>query len=154
MPILDDWQINLTTDDVLRMQGLDPAQVRQKRPAWVGIAEWAVQESLPLLLPQVLYQEIGIKSMTHERIYLENEHPAQRRLFVSGSLVSEHLLGAKRVIAMLCTIGPLLEEVVSGLINDDLRGPLLDGARGSETWQPTLATLEAWRSAGLHSLLR
>ena len=139
MPVLDSWKINLSADDILRLQGADPLQTRQRRPVMVSVAEWAAQESLPLLQPQVLYQEFTVQGMTHERITLQNGHNTARRLYVSGPLVAQHLRGARQVIAMLCTIGGQLEEAVSALINDDLlRGLALDAA-GSAAAE-TLAT--------------
>jgi hypothetical protein len=139
MPLLDTWNIQLTADDVLRLQGADPAQVRLRRPGMVNVAEWAAQESLPLLQPQVLYQEFTVQGMTHERINLQDGPATSRRLYLAGPLVAEHLRGASQVITLLCTIGPQLEEIASALIHEDLlRGLALDAAGSAAT--ETLAT--------------
>lgn len=99
--------------------------MRQRRPAIYAIAEWAAQEGAPLLKPVVLYQEFTVAAITHERLTVNNG----RRKFISGQLVGEHLLGASRLIAMLCTIGPDLEETASAVMQEDaLRGLALDAA--------------------------
>ena len=46
----------LDTDQVLRGQGADPATLRARRPALVGVAERALQVGTPLLQPRVAYE--------------------------------------------------------------------------------------------------
>jgi hypothetical protein len=130
MPVLTNWQLDLTPEDTLRAMGADPIIVKERRPALWEIAVWAVGEGLPLLAPQVLYQEFSVQSLTHERITLANgATPGQDRLIISGPLVAEHLLGASKVNAMICTIGGMLEETAGMVIEEDtLRGLALDAA--------------------------
>jgi len=130
MPVIEDWQLDLTPEDTLRAMGADPVIVKERRPALWEIAEWAVGEALPLLRPQVLYQDFSVLSQTHERITLANgATPGKDRLIISGPLVAEHLLGASSVNAMICTIGEMLEETAGMVIEEDtLRGLALDAA--------------------------
>ena len=129
MPVLQDWDIHITADDVLRLQGANPDLVRQRRPFLFEIAQWAIQEGTPLLVPQVLYQEFRVKSLTHERLNVDGNNTALKHRQISGSLVSKHLLGAQVLIAMLCTIGDQLEETSTAVMQEDpLRGLALDAA--------------------------
>jgi hypothetical protein len=130
MPLLTDWKITLSPDDILRAQGADPQLVRQRRPVMLEVAEWAVQEGLPLLQPQVLYQEFTVQRVLHDRIYVQDDNAVENEhLYVAGPLMTDHLLGARHVVAMLCTIGGQLEETAALVINEDmLRGLALDAA--------------------------
>ena len=129
MPVLQDWTIQLKADDILRLQGADPDLVRQRRPFLFEIAQWAVQEGTPLLVPQVLFYEFKVRSLTHERLYMNGSGAQSRQHYISGPLVSKHLLGAQVIIAMLCTIGDQLEETASAVMQEDpLRGLALDAA--------------------------
>jgi len=129
MPVLEDWTIQITAEDVLRLQGANPDLVRERRPFLFEIAQWAVQEGTPLLVPQVLYREFEVESLTHERLYVSVNGSTAKRRFISGELVVKHLLGAQVMIAMLCTVGDQLEETASAVMQEDpLRGLALDAA--------------------------
>ncbi|HEX9030143.1 MAG TPA: hypothetical protein VF823_13270 [Anaerolineales bacterium] len=136
--LLDEWELGLTVDEVLRGEGSDPGLVRQRRPALVEIAAWALAEGLPLLKPVVLARELQVESMRHERLQLEGGAS------LSGPLVAQHLAGAERVVVMVCTIGGLLEEIVSQVMPEDpSRGLALDGLGNAAI--ETLATLACTR---------
>lgn len=130
MPLLTEWDLKLLPDDVLRAQGAEPEQARQRRPMLWELAVWAVQESSPLLQPQVLYQEFTIRALRHYRFELEESGAdTQDRLSLSGDIVTEHLIGAQSVVVMLCTIGNTLEDIVDLVIREEpLRGLALDAA--------------------------
>lgn len=113
MAILRDWDLGLTVDHVLRGQGADPAAIRKRRPALVDAAEWALQEGLPLLAPVVLTRELSVIALRHERLLLEGEAS------ISGPLIVQHLAGARKIIAMLCSIGDQLESVSNELFKSD-----------------------------------
>ncbi|HEX7975247.1 MAG TPA: hypothetical protein VF498_12625 [Anaerolineales bacterium] len=120
--LLDEWDLELTVDHVLRGQGSDPGRLRQRKPALVEIAEWALDEGRPLLKPVVLARELRVDAVRHERLLLEGG------AYLTGPLVAQHLAKADRVVVMACTIGGLLEEIVSQVMPDDpLRGLALDG---------------------------
>ena len=51
--IRTDWQLSITVDMVLRGQGGDPNNVRQRQPRLVALAEKAIAEGTPRLRPQI-----------------------------------------------------------------------------------------------------
>ena len=123
MPILSDWHIQVTADQVLRAQGAEPAALRQRRPQLAEIAAWAALEGAALIAPQVLYEIYQVQSLRHERLYV-----SKPPLFLSGPLVARHFGQAQQVVAVLCTIGEQLESIVSELMaTDPLQGWALDG---------------------------
>ncbi len=104
MPILTDLPLSITVDQVLLGQGADPAIIRARRPRLVTAAERAIAEGMSLLAPVVAYQQLAVKEVRHERILLENGAT------LTGPLVAQQLMTAQSVVAMVCTIGPALEE--------------------------------------------
>jgi hypothetical protein len=117
-----DWNFTLSADDILRGQGADPQIVRTSKPRLLAAAEHILAEGLLLLHPAALTSQIGVREHRHERILLENGKT------LTGSLVTRHFAGAQRVIAVVCTIGPELEQAVSRLlIQDPLAALALDG---------------------------
>jgi len=113
MKIDRDWNLTLTVDQVLRGQGADPERIRARRPALVKTAEWALQEGLPLLEPVVMVRELSVKALRHERLQLEEDG------HLSGSLIAQHLAGARRVAIMVCTIGGQLEAISGEMMSTD-----------------------------------
>ena len=67
------WQpdaLVLDVDAVLRGQGADPAAVRTRRPHLVEVAEQALATARPLLQLRVLYEQIKVQELRHERLLL------------------------------------------------------------------------------------
>lgn len=117
-----DFDLTLDAGDVLRGQGMDPAVIRQRRPALVAVAERALAEGTPKLHAAALVHEVGVVEKRHERLMLEGG----TRL--SGPLIARHLSGAARVAAVLCTLGGELEEASARVMErDPLLGLALDG---------------------------
>lgn len=122
MSILREWNLSIDEDMVLRGQGADPSAVRRRRPALVAYAQEAIAEAMPLLEPAVAYRVLAVEGLQHERLLLAGGGR------LTGPLVAEHLGGAERVVAMLCTVGRRLEEhAVDVSAQDPLRGLALDG---------------------------
>ncbi len=122
MPISRDWDLHLDVDMVLRGQGADPAAVRARRPALVAIAQRALADGLPLLEPAVVYRELDVRGLRHERLDLGDG------LNLAGPLIAQHLGAAQRVVVMVCTIGDVLERYVSEVLREDAPyGLALDG---------------------------
>jgi hypothetical protein len=105
MPTLTNWTLNLTIDQVLLGQGADPQIIRIRRPKLVAAAERALMEGLPLIAPVVAYEQLNVKAVRHEQILLDGGAA------LTGPLIARHLMTARSVVAMLCTIGPALEEL-------------------------------------------
>jgi hypothetical protein len=126
MPVLSDWKVNITVDQILRAQGAEPDSIRVRRPALVQVAEWALQEGLPLLELKVAYERYPVARMRHENLELVGSGPQPGvRPGLSGRLIAQHLGPARQIVALVCTLGPALEEVVTGLMETD---PLLGWA--------------------------
>ena len=107
MPVLREFELQLTVDQVLRAQGADPVAIRSRNQRLVEVAGQALDEGLPLLQPQVLYRKLDVKALRHQRLYLSDG------THLEGSLVVQHLAPARQVVAILCTVGDTLERYAS-----------------------------------------
>lgn len=117
MPILDHWELELTTEEVLRAQGADPGVMRSRRPALIKSTEEAIERGRTLLRPLVLYERYPVRGITHERLDLIAHNTDRGRYYLSGKLIAQHLTRAEEVILILCTIGSDLDNTVSSLFN-------------------------------------
>jgi hypothetical protein len=128
MPILDKWDLSLTTEEVLRAQGADPESIRLRRPALVQSTVDAIANGISTLHPVVLYEKYSVKGLVHERLELEGVYSDSVNSYLSGKLIAQHLARAQVVIIMLCTIGNELDETISSLFRiDPMKGLALDG---------------------------
>ncbi len=103
MPTIQNWQLTLDADDVLRAQGGDPAAIRKKRPLFVDLAEKALAEGMPLLKPMMTYRQLPVEKVTHGRLLLSGGAP------IKNAFLYEHLAAAAEITAVVCTIGSDLE---------------------------------------------
>jgi hypothetical protein len=104
MPVLENLELQIDVDAVLRGQGADPAVLRARRPALVNLAEQAIQEGLPLVEPRVTYRKFLVQGMRHERLMFEGGGQ------LAGKLIADHLAAAREVYVLLCSIGSSLER--------------------------------------------
>lgn len=112
----------INTDAVLRSQGADPAIIRARSPYLVEIADQALEDTKGLLEPKILSRQFAVKSIYHEKLLLEGG------ISITGSLVSQHLAASQFVIAVLCTVGPKVEEYASKVMaNNMVLGLAIDG---------------------------
>jgi hypothetical protein len=122
MTLLTGWPLEIGVDDILRGQGANPIIVHSSKPMLVIAAERARAEGLSLVHPVAMTREIGVREFRHEQVLLENDCK------LTGSLITRHLVGAQRLVAVICTIGPELENTVSRLLGEDsLYALALDG---------------------------
>jgi hypothetical protein len=132
--IKTDWNISdlqLDEDAVLRGQGAEPSAIRTRKPRLVELATQALEQYSYLLEPKVIFRQLYVNKVAHEKIELEDG------CFIRGGWITQQLAPAKRVIALLCTVG-------SGL--DDASGSLWDT-------NPLLAlALDGVGSAGVEAL--
>ncbi len=119
MPILNHWVFKLDPNEVLRSQGADPDAIRLRRPSLVKITEEAIEKGIPLLEPKVLYEKFTVSGLVHERLELDTGSSNMKKPHLSGQLIAQHLARSEAVIIMVCTIGSLLDEMVSGLFKVD-----------------------------------
>jgi hypothetical protein len=119
MPILDKWDIQLTTDQVLRAQGADPEIIRSRRPNLVKSTDEALLRAKPLLQPLVLYEKFQVKAFIHERLELVPNNSDQGKFYLSSQLIAQKLSSAQEIVVVLCTIGSDLDNSVSSLLKVD-----------------------------------
>jgi hypothetical protein len=140
MPVIKEWTLELNADHILRAQGAEPAAIRARKPGLVEIAEWALQEGRPLMQPTVLFQEIRVQGLKHERLELENPENPEIRRGLTGSLIAQHLGPAEHIVVLVCTIGETLENIAAELMTTDpLLGWAMDGLGSAAT--ESLATM-------------
>ncbi len=113
MPLLPDLPLDITIDQVLLGQGADPQVIRARRPRLVAAAERALAEGLPLLAPRVVYEQLVVREVRHERILLENGHA------LTGPLVAGQLMAAQSVVVLLCTVGDSIEKLSLRTLESD-----------------------------------
>ena len=131
MPLISNWELSLTADQVLRAQGANPEVIRSRRPGLVSTAEWALKEGLPLLEPSALYLWLPVRELRHARVYLDIPGVPSKDSYLSSVLLATHLSGAKQVAIVVCTIGETLEMIAGELMNEDLLKGLALDAVGS-----------------------
>ena len=128
MRILDKWDLQLTTDQVLRAQGADPEIIRVRRPNLVKSTGEALVRAEPLLQPLVLYEKYQVKAFTHERLELVPHNSGHGKYYLSSELIAQKLSSAQEIMVVLCTIGSDLDNSVSSLFKvDPLIALAMDG---------------------------
>ena len=122
MNLQSNWNLTISTEDILRGQGADPQVVRIKKPGLLKAAERAAANGLSLIHPKAITTEVVVREHRHERILLVDG------TVLTGPQVTHQLSGAQRVIAAVCTIGPELEESFAQFFAEDpLYALALDG---------------------------
>ena len=111
--MLRDLALDLTEDDVLRGQGADPQALRRRRPALAQLAGRALELGRPLIAPAVAWRRLAVEELRHERLGLAGGEA------LHGTLLASHLGGARRLVALVCTIGPGVEERSAREAQDD-----------------------------------
>jgi hypothetical protein len=112
MALLSSLVLDLTTDDVLRGQGADPAVIRSRRPGLVALAERALEAGRSLLQPRVAFSRLQVTGLRHERLTLDGG-------VLQGPLIVQHLAAAKLVTVMACTVGERIDAEVARTMDDD-----------------------------------
>jgi hypothetical protein len=118
MEISRDWEFKLTADHVLRAQGSNPDVIKDRKPSLYEIANWAVKEGSPLLDPAVIKKHYAIQWLRHHKLALVTSS-YERQLYLSGSLIAQHLAPAESVIIMVCTVGDMLEKMAAEFMKTD-----------------------------------
>lgn len=112
MALLSSLVLDLTTDDVLRGQGADPAVIRSRRPGLVALAERALEAGRGLLQPRVAFSRLRVTGLRHERLTLDGGA-------LQGPLIAQHLAAAELVTVMVCTVGERIDAEVARIMDDD-----------------------------------
>jgi hypothetical protein len=122
VPLLTGFSLNINANDVLQAQGADPGLLHLRSPDLIEAAEVAIEHGLPLLNPMIWYERRSVIRVQHTRIKLEGGNELR------GSLVMEHIAGAKEVIIAVCTVGKAIDERVRSVFQTDpVHGLALDG---------------------------
>jgi len=101
-----DWQLSITVDMVLRGQGADPVNIRQRQPRLVALAERAIAEGTPWLRPQIAFSILDVVEPQPGRVLLSNGTE------LKGFGIVRKLAGAASVIAVVATLGSELERQI------------------------------------------
>jgi hypothetical protein len=133
MELWTDFLIELSTDDILRGEGVDLEITHTKRPAMIKTASAAKVLGFTKIKPLVATQEAKILEHHHDEIIIAKGKK------MTGSMIARSLAGAEKIIAVVCTIGADLEKLSAATMAID---PLL-----------TLA-LEGLGNAALESVLQ
>ena len=120
MEILENFNLSLSADDILRGEGADPEIVHTRKPALLKAACSAMSNGFNKLHPVAVIQTIKVAEHRHEQVLLTDNKK------VTGPLVAHHLAGAESVTAVVCTIGSELEKYASSL-DDTILTLALDG---------------------------
>lgn len=122
MPVIRDMPLSLKLNHILRRQGI---RGRSSRPKMVAITQelLTIVEELHLVEPVVAHQTYSVSEVSHDRLSLTNG------TVISGTLLPSLLSKSKDLAVVVCTIGPRVEDKVTGYLekNEPLRGLLLDG---------------------------
>jgi hypothetical protein len=113
MEYLYQFELSLKVDDVLRGEGVEPEVVHAKRPSLLAAAEKALQDGISKLQPRAILQTVDVLEQRHEQILLQGKKK------FTGVMVTNHFSGANQIIAVLCTIGPELENEIGQLLSSD-----------------------------------
>lgn len=131
-----DWLSRLDVDAVLRGQGADPDRVRGRSPRLVALAERALREGMPLLVPAIVSQRYAVLSRNHTGLRFRGG----RRL--NSRLIAIECAPAEELIVMAVTIGAELERVAAlaialepgfGLALDGLGTAAVEALASAET---------------------
>ncbi|MDZ4862079.1 MAG: hypothetical protein SGJ01_01435 [Gemmatimonadota bacterium] len=116
------WFPRLDVDAVLRGQGADPVRVRARSPRLVALAERALLEGKPLLVPAIVSRRYAVLSRNHTGLRFRGGSGLSSRLIATGCAPAEEL------IVMAVTIGAGLETATAAAMNREPGfGLALDG---------------------------
>lgn len=124
MPVLTDWKIEISVDDVIRKQNAKPEILKQRSPYLYTIAEKALADSYELFDPFIMYEVCEIEKIDGENLILDNG------THINGKVVQKHLQNAKYLLVCAGTISDKLEKKVSESFKSDASYALALDAAG------------------------
>jgi hypothetical protein len=113
MPILRDWDLQLSTEDILRAQGARSTSISTGSSEITAAAERALREGVPLLQPVAAYDEYRIKSIKHERVSFSEGGG------LSGKNIVLHLAAARTAAVVVCSVGGIIDDFVKAVFKSD-----------------------------------
>lgn len=128
MILLENWELNIDTDQVLLAQGMDPEVIRGRTPILVEMAEQALAQSKDLIFPKVSVREFDVTSHYDNTLMLSGGGK------LAGDLMPKILDSAEKVVVALCTIGSRFEKpIADSFKNDMVYGLALNGVAAAAT---------------------
>ena len=117
--LIDNINVTLTAEDVLKGQGIDPKRASKRLfDDAVGI----INEAHSLINPAALYTLVEVTGFEHQKITFNGGA-------FEGPLVARAMAGAEALNIAICTIGPELENRVNQLMGENpVKAVALDGA--------------------------
>ncbi len=124
MPVLTDWPVDLSVEDVFRIQHANIEIIRQRRPGIVEMTERGVRQAAGLVHPVVVYQTVAVDRIESGGVFLAGGFQ------LTGSFLARQLAGAEEVAVVVCTIGCEVENYASTLMteNKHVEGYAVDSA--------------------------
>lgn len=119
MIILTNWTFDLTAEQVLRVLESNPENARDSKPHLYQLADKVIYEGLPLLDPKVILETYQVNQLIHQKLELQANDNCEH-YYLTGPLVVENLATAEKVIAMVCTIGDMVEKRAAEVMKFDL----------------------------------
>ncbi len=117
--LVTEFDFKLTTEDVLKGQGIDPARASTRL---FESAESVLKEAHSLLKPAALYIVARVTEFEHQSVIFEGGS-------FEGPLVARAMAGAEHLNIAACTIGEDLENTVQNMMNENpVKAVALDGA--------------------------
>lgn len=99
MPAMDGWPIEVSLEEVFRLQGGDPAVIQARRPALHALTTQAVAECRGLVEPYLAQRRLAVEAVEPDRVRLEGG------LVLTGALLARRLAGAQAICAVICSAG-------------------------------------------------
>ncbi len=117
--LVTEYDFQLTKEDVLRGQGIDPARASNRL---FDSAESVIEEAHSLVRPAALYTVTRVIEFDHKKVIFEGGS-------FEGSLVARAMAGAEHLSIAACTIGEDLENRIQELMSENpVKAIALDGA--------------------------
>jgi hypothetical protein len=119
--------IEISVDQVLRAQGANP-EISRQHPSVAATAEWAISVGTQLLHPAVVWQDYDVENIHHDRVDLTEVSLPNFFHQIQSAWVVQRLKTVQKLYALICTIGPILENKVSEiLLREPSKALALDG---------------------------
>ena len=123
MPVIRNIRLSLKTNELLRRQGI--REYSRLRPEIKSLIRevLASMRSERLLEPAIAYEIYSIREVRDAQVFLEGN------VALDGRMLASLLAKAEELVAVVCTIGPRLENRVTEYFGQEepVRGLLLDG---------------------------
>jgi hypothetical protein len=112
--ILDDWQLVVPPEAVLRAEGINPVRLGERQPLFRNLAKRAISDGTSWIHPRAAFRQLKIVEREVESLLLEDG----TKLIGTGP--SRKLTGAEYILVAIATLGDELEQRIEKLRGQDL----------------------------------